>query len=136
MSVQVAGLADGVPVTFTVAAVSGSQVGTESAPTAPVVPSALPSAPAGLTIRQTLSNLTLSWTAPSSNGGSALTGYTVTPYRDGVAQPAITVSASATSVQPKLPTGIYVFVVSAVNAAGTGPASGPSAPVLVVGGLG
>ena len=93
MSVQVAGLADGVPVTFTVAAVSGSQVGTESAPTAPVVPSALPSAPAGLTIRQALSHLTLSWTAPSSNGGSALTAYTVTPYRDGVAQPAITVSA-------------------------------------------
>lgn len=136
MSVKVAGLADGVPVTFTVAAVSGSQVGTESAPTAPVVPSALPSAPVGLTIRQTLSHLTLSWAAPSSNGGSALTGYTVTPYRDGVAQPAIAVPASVTSVQPKLPTGIYVFVVSAVNAAGTGPASAPSAPVLVVGGLG
>jgi hypothetical protein len=136
MSVQVAGLADGVPVTFTVAAVSGAQVGTESAPTAPVVPSGLPSAPAGLTIRQTLTNLTLSWTAPSSNGGSALTGYTVTPYRAGVAQPAITVPASATSVQPKLPTGIYVFVVSAVSAVGTGPASVPSAPVLVVGGLG
>jgi hypothetical protein len=50
MSVQVAGLADGVPVTFTVAAVSGSQVGTESAPTrrscpprSPRLRSALPS---------------------------------------------------------------------------------------------
>jgi hypothetical protein len=52
----------------------------------------------------------------------------VTPYRDGVAQPAITVPASATSVQPKLPTGIYVFVVSAVSAAGTGPASAPLRP--------
>lgn len=132
MSVQVAGLANGVPATFTVAAVSGSQVGTKSAPSAPVVPSALPLAPAGLTIRQTLSHLTLSWTAPSGNGGSALTSYTVTPYRNGAAQPTITVSASATSVQPKLPPGIYVFVVSAVNAVGTGPASAPSAPVLVV----
>jgi Fibronectin type III domain len=131
MSVQLGGLANGVPATFTVAAVDGSQTGIESAPTAPIVPSGLPSAPTGITTRQAKGHLTLSWSAPSSDGGSALTGYTVTPYLNGVAQPAISVPPGTTSTQPALPNGTYVFVVSAANARGNGPASAPSAPVKV-----
>ncbi|MGH3206185.1 MAG: fibronectin type III domain-containing protein [Trebonia sp.] len=131
MSVQIAGLANGVPTTFTVAAVDGSQVGTESTPSAPIVPSGLPSAPTGITTQKSRGHLTLSWAAPSNDGGSALTGYTVTPYLNGVAQPTISVPADATSTKPMLPNGTYVFEVSAANARGNGPASAPSAPAHI-----
>ncbi|HEX4087822.1 MAG TPA: IPT/TIG domain-containing protein [Trebonia sp.] len=131
MSVQIAALTNGVPTTFTVAAVDGSQVGPGSTPSAPIVPSGLPSAPTGITTKKAHGQLTLSWTASGSDGGSALTGYTVTPYLGGVAQPTISVPAGATSTQPTLPKGTYVFEVSAANASGNGPASAPSAPVHI-----
>ena len=75
----------------------------------------------------------MNWTAPASNGGSAITGYVVTPYIAGVAQAAQTFSSAATT---ETVTGLtagtsYTFKVAAVNAAGTGPASAASAAVTV-----
>lgn len=132
MSAVVTGLANGVQTTFTVAAVAGSQVGAESASTAPIVPSGLPGAPSSPSARARLGGaVTVTWGAPDADGGSPVTGYTVTAYRDGSAK--ATVPATGTSAQLKLPTGVYVFVVTATNANGSGPASAPSAPVVVLG---
>lgn len=83
-----------------------------------------PSATAGVT------SASVSWTAPASNG-SAITGYVITPYIGGTAQPAQTYNSTATT---QTLTGLtagtaYTFTVAAVNALGTGPASNQSTAV-------
>ena len=70
---------------------------------------------------------TVSWTAPS-NGGSAITSYTLTPYVGTTAQTPTTVSGSPPSTTATV-TGLtngtaYTFTVSATNAVGTGAAVG------------
>ena len=72
---------------------------------------------------------TVSWTAPS-NGGSAITSYTVTPYIGSAAQTPVTVSGSPPATSTTV-TGLtngttYTFTVSATNAVGTGPTLSPS----------
>ena len=74
----------------------------------------------------------MSWTAPSSNGGSAITSYTVTPYIGSTAQTPVTVTgnppATSTTVTGLTNGTAYTFTVSATNAIGTGPASAPPTP--------
>ena len=78
-----------------------------------------------------MTSATVSWTAPANNG-SAITGYVVTPYRNGVAQTPVAFDASATT---RTLTGLtagasYTFTVAAVNAIGTGSASPASNAVV------
>nr|BEK67269.1 hypothetical protein KPHV_44960 [Kitasatospora purpeofusca] len=73
---------------------------------------------------------TVSWTPPA-NGGSPITGYTVTASPGGATK---TVPGSASSA---VFTGLtfgspYTFTVAAANAAGSGPVSAPSAPATPV----
>ena len=88
-----------------------------------------PGAPAGVSATAGNGSAAVSWTAPS-NGGSAITSYTVTPYIGSTAQTAVTVSGSPPATSATV-TGLtngtsYTFTVSATNAVGTGPASSPS----------
>src|SRR5262249_59406767 len=53
-----------------------------------------PSAPTGVTATAGNQSATVSCTAPSNNGGSTITKYTVTPYIGSTAQPAVTVTGS------------------------------------------
>ncbi len=121
------GLTPGGSYTFTVAAVNLLGTSDPSPKSAAVVPYALPGAPTiGGVVAADLA-VTVSWTAPSSNG-SAITGYVVTPYIGTTAQTAQTFASSATSQSV---TGLtagtaYTFTVAAQNAAGTGPASARS----------
>ncbi len=80
------------------------------------------------------SAVSLSWSAPSSSGGSAVSGYVVTPYIGGTPQPALQTNSTQTSYTV---TGLtdgtaYSFTVAAENASGTGPASSSSAAVTPV----
>ena len=68
----------------------------------------------------------VSWTAPASDGGSAITGYTVTPYIGATAQTPVQVAGDRrrrTTVTGLTNGTAYTFKVTATNAVGTGPAS-------------
>ena len=66
----------------------------------------------------------VSWTAPAANGGSAVTGYTVTSSPGSFVCTSATTSCTVTGLTHS--TG-YTFTVTATNSVGTGPASAPSA---------
>jgi hypothetical protein len=123
----VSGLADGVSYTFTVQASNGNGSGPVSAESNTVVPSAptIPSIPTAVTASAATKQALVSWTDPASNGGSAITSYTITPYIGTSAQTPVEVEASCTSKIIKgLTTGTsYTFTVTANNAIG---ASSPS----------
>jgi hypothetical protein len=99
-----------------------------------------PGAPTAIAATAGNGQATLSFTAPTSDGGSPITGYTVTgtDTTDTTAAP-ILVSGSAS---PITVTGLtnghtYAFSVVAVNAVGaspsaTGPAVSPTAPTVPV----
>ncbi|MGA2455563.1 MAG: DUF4082 domain-containing protein [Solirubrobacteraceae bacterium] len=121
----ITGLSNGTSYTFTVQAANPNGAGTTSSPSSAVTPATTPSAPSEVTASAGNSSATVSWTAPSSNGGSVLTSYTITPYIGSSAQTPLEVSASATSTTV---TGLsngtsYSFTVTATNALGNGPAS-------------
>jgi hypothetical protein len=74
------------------------------------------------------------WRVPANDGGSAVTGYRITPYKDGVAQPAQVFNSAATNqlITGLTDTSSYRFTVAARNAVGFGPPSAQS-PAMIAG---
>lgn len=124
--ITVTGLTNGTAYTFTVHATNAIGSSAESAASASVTPAAptVPGAPTGLTATAGVTQVVLSWAAPASNGGSALTDYVVqyrTPNGSGGWS---TFSHSASTTTGATVTGltggsVYGFQVAAVNAIGT-----------------
>ena len=84
---DVTGLTNGTAYTFKVAAINAVGTGSQSAdPSNPVTPATVPGAPTVVTAVGGDASASVSWTAPASDGGSAVTGYVVTPYIGAVAQ--------------------------------------------------
>jgi hypothetical protein len=69
---------------------------------------------------------TVSWGAPLTNGGSAISGYTVTASPGGAT---VTVTGTSATVTGLTSGTSYTFTVAANSAVGTGPASAPTVPV-------
>ncbi|MEU8168692.1 fibronectin type III domain-containing protein [Micromonospora sp. NPDC049004] len=126
------GLTAGSSYAFRVTAVNAYGTGAASPASAAVVPYTLPGAPTITSVTAGTTAATLSWTTPA-NGGSPITGYTVTPYLNGVAQTPQTFTGTATTQTVTGLTGgaTYTFRVAAINAAGTGGQSAASAAVTV-----
>ncbi len=107
--------------------------GTGTVHGAPAPPATVPGAPTIGTATAGNAQATVNWTAPASNGGSAITGYVVTPYIGATAQTTTTVGNVTSTVISGLTNGTtYTFRVAAINAVGTGNQSGNSNAVTPV----
>jgi len=128
----VSGLVNGTTYTFSVVAtnVVGNSVAKVSKA---ATPSTIPGTPIiGVTAQTSATSLTVKWTAPTSTGGSAITGYVVSVYSGGVQVG--TAKSAAASAKTLVVTGLttktaYTFTVAAKNVNGTGTASSASAAV-------
>ena len=112
------------PHTFTVTAVNAAGAGTPSAHSSAVTP-ASPTPPAAPVMgRPDLgsSAVRVKWVAPSRNGGSPVTGYTVRVYRGTTPVTTVTTTATETLVKGLTNGTAYSFTVAARNAVGTGTA--------------
>lgn len=133
---EVTGLANGTAYSFRVLAVNAHGDGALSAASEPVTPMTVPGAPVVGAVTAGTGSVTVNWTAPETDGGSAITGYAVQVVgADGQPVGALrTAGAEATSLEV---TGLtngteYRFQVRAVNALGAGEFSALSQPVTPV----
>ena len=124
----ISGLSPSKTYTFTVHATNATGNSPESTASNPIRPLGVPNAPAAVHATKNGGSVSISWTAPASNG-STITRYTITTSRG---RPTITIPGNRTHTSLNgLPPGNYSFQVSATNAIGTGPRSAPS-PTLVI----
>src|SRR5207249_8162562 len=85
------GLTNGTAYAFKVAAVNAVGTGPQSSLSSSVTPVGVPGAPTGVTGTPRDSQVALTWTAPSSDGGTAIVNYQVTVYNSvGVAATGVT----------------------------------------------
>jgi uncharacterized protein (TIGR02145 family) len=122
----VTGLTNGTSYTFTVIATNAVGNSVASAASAAVTPATVPGAPTSPVATAGNAQASVAFTAPASNGGSAITGYTVT------SSPGSFTATGASS--PLTVTGLtngtsYTFTVIATNAVGNSVASAASAAV-------
>ncbi|WP_307720041.1 fibronectin type III domain-containing protein [Paenibacillus koleovorans] len=127
--ITVSGLSNGTAYTFTVTATNVVGTSTASSASNSVTPKAVPGAPTGVSAAAGNGQAEVSFTAPSNDGGSAITGYTVTSSPGGF--------TGTGSVSPITVSGLtygttYTFTVTATNAEGTSIASSASSGVTPI----
>src|SRR5579883_3268004 len=120
------GVANGQAYYYQVRAVNSAGTGAASNE-ASATPSTAPGAPSGLVATGGNSQVALSWNAPSSNGGSAITSYDIYRGTSPGGEASGPVASGVTSTR-YTDTGVangqaYYYQVRAVNSAGTGAAS-------------
>ena len=128
--ITVTGLSNGTVYTFTVIATNAIGNSAPSAPSNPEIPFApavtVPGAPTGVSAVAGNGQATVAFTPPASDGGSPVTGYTVTSSPGGITA----TGAGSPITVPGLTNGTaYTFTVTAANAIGNSASSAASASV-------
>jgi len=90
---------------------------------AAAAPATVPGAPTKVSATAGNASATLTWTAPSSDGGAAVTGYVIKVSHGPVVKVADVTSDTVTGLNNGT---VYSFTVAAINAIGTGPSSAES----------
>ena len=123
-SCEIAGLTNGTSYNFRVRATNSEGDSLWSPLSASVIPNVVPNPPTNVVARYATRSVFVSWTAPLSNGGTAITQYTVTS--NPTSRTCVASDASGCLVSGLTNGTNYTFVVRAVNAAGTGSPSSAS----------
>ena len=134
-SCVVSGLTNGTNYAFTVRAVNGAGTSPSSGLSTPVAPRTVVLAPTVVTSTARNAGAAISWNAPASDGGSAVTGYKV--FASPGDLEVCTVNITPPFLEPAtncIASGLvngtpYTFTVKAVNAAGDSSPSDPSAAI-------
>ena len=112
---------------FAVSGSTGSAMLLNYVPIAPPPPPGSPGAPTAVSASPGISSATVSWTAPTNQGTSAITGYTVKSSPGGITATSATTSVTVSGLTAGTS---YTFYVAATNTAGTGASSAPSNAVV------
>jgi Ca2+-binding RTX toxin-like protein len=123
----VTGLTPGTSYTFTVTAMNIVGAGPASTPSNAVTPCTTPGAPTIVGTRAGDGQATITFTAPSADGWSAIAYYTVTASPGDVSASGVTSPITVFGLDNGTS---YMFTVTATNAAGSGPASASSPAVV------
>ncbi|HWR86433.1 MAG TPA: fibronectin type III domain-containing protein, partial [Rhodoglobus sp.] len=135
---EIVAIDPGVSYDFRVTATNGVGTGGAS-PSSPVTSATAPSAPTGVSITPGAVSVVISWTAPTDDGGSSVTGYRATLSPGGAQCETAETTCTIAGLDPLT---AYAVTVRAVNAIGAGAAAmgttttvddPPSAPRDVVG---
>ncbi|MFL5935904.1 MAG: fibronectin type III domain-containing protein [Gaiellaceae bacterium] len=129
--VTINGLANGTAYTFRVSARNAVGIGVPSVESNAVTPRTVPGGPPNISATAGTGQATVNWSTPLLDGGSPVTGYLVWRMVGSVVQGVTNVGVVTQATIPGLVAGTtYTFRVSAVNAAGAGPQSDESNPVV------
>jgi hypothetical protein len=126
---SITGLKSGKKYTYKIKARNGGGSGSDSAGRGPVTSTTKPNIPLNVTATNLNngSQATVSWTA-GANGGSPITGYTITTSPGG----ATTTTSSTNITVGSLTNGSsYTFTVTATNVNGTSSSSNASSPITI-----
>ena len=128
LSKKVTGLTNGTSYTLVVKAKNEAGNGSDSTPSSAVVPKGVPNTPTGVSAVGGNGSATVSWTAPSGDGGSPITGYKI---KASVGGQILTAGPRDTSIVfTRLTNNTqYTFTVVAENSVGSSSESRPSSRV-------
>lgn len=131
--ITISGLTNGDSYTFTVTATNSAGESPASGPSNAAIPATVPDPPTAVSASAANGSAVVSFSPPSADGGSAITGYTATAVDHtaaGNGGQTATGSGSPITISGLTSGDSYTFTVTAKNSVGSSEPSSQSAPVM------